>query len=442
MCTLGNTADAHNGSEGEPSRRRLFALAGGAALAVLGAAGCTPNGGDGSHGQSSVNVSDSHSRSPSPTSSAPPSPSASAAVSTVTAPPATGVLAANVNGDLARIDFEQLRAVSATWIRGFYVMTNADQGNVATQPGPAKLLTAAAHGYGTVLNLKFQYAKAPIPVPGTPAMQTALTRLDKVLAATMNRVAIVAIGNEPFLEARAADSRSPRINAFYEALAQHAAQYRQSHFGSKCRTKIYMGALTHLDDPASQTAETRRWMDFTAKTQSIAGTDIHPHVGAPSDAQKYLDYVLPWLRADQTFLATEFSLVHLWKAHLSDPVDPHFAAAHGIRAGTPIWQVIKNTSKQPFTENAWNAFLLSNSWFADNRTFLTGQMERFRGTGKLAVAGYGITQDKSVVQNLGPHSDPWMFNSLFCPFTCRPEAGGLPAENTTWCPEFRADQHH
>jgi hypothetical protein len=431
MYVLGNTAGPHNGPQGEPSRRRLFALAGGAALAVLGAAGCAPDGGDAPHSQASVNVSDSHSVSP----------SASTSVSPVKAPPATAVLAANVNENLDHINFEQLRAVSATWVRGFYLMANADQGSVASQPGPAKLLTAATHGYGTVLNLKFQYGGVPIPVPGTPAMRTALTRLDKVLAATMNRVDIVAVGNEPFLEARAADSRSPRINAFYEALAQHAAQYRQSHFGSKCRTKIYMGALTHLDDPASQTAQTRRWMAFTAETQSIAGVDIHPHVGAPSGAQKYLDYVLPWLRADQRFLATEFSLVQLWKAHLSDPVDPHFAAAYGIQAGTPIWQIVKNTSEQPFTEKAWNAFLLSNSWYADSRTFLTEQMRRFRSTGKLAVAGYGITQGKSVVQNFGPQSHPWMFNSLFCPFTCRPEAGGLPAENTTWCPEFRADQH-
>ncbi|KIF79030.1 hypothetical protein QR77_21145 [Streptomyces sp. 150FB] len=436
-----NTADPHNGPQREPSRRRLFALAGGAALTVLGAAGCAPDGGDGPHGQASVNVSDSHSVSPSSAFSASPSPSASTPVSPVKAPPATAELAANVNENLDQINFEQLKAVSATWIRGFYPMENADQGGVATQPGPAKLLTAATHGYGTVLNLKFQYGGVPIPVPGTPAMRTALTRLDKVLAATMNRVDIVAIGNEPFLEARAADSRSSRINDFYEALAQHAAQYRQSHFGSNSRTKIYMGALTHLDDPASQTAQTRRWMAFTAKTQSIAGVDIHPHVGAPSGVQKYLDYVLPSLRADQRFLATEFSLVQLWKAHLSDPVDPHFAAAHGIKAGTPIWQVVKNTSAKPFTEKVWNAFLLSNSWYADNRTFLTEQMERFRSTGKLAVAGYGITQNKSVVRNLGPQSHPWMFNSLFCPFTCEPEAGGLPAENTTWCPEFRADQH-
>lgn len=404
----------------ELPRRRVFALGGGSALAALGMAGCSS---DGSGTPHQLTVSPANDVRP------------------VTAPPATGAIAANVNQDLTAINFAQLAALSATWIRGFYPMTNADQGNVATQPGPAKLLTAAAHGYGTVLNLKFQYAGTPMPVPGTPAMRTALSRMDKVLAATMNRVDIVVIGNEPFLEARKADSQSPRINAFYEALATHAAQYRERHCGANCRTQIYLGALTHLDDPTAQTAQTQRWMTFTANTPSLAGVDIHPHVGAPSGAQKYLDYVLPRLRADQRFLATEFSLVQLWKAHLKDPVDPQFAAANGLPAGTPIWQVVKETADHPFDQQTWNEFLLSNSWYADNRNYLTEQIERLRRTGKMAVAGYGITQDEQVVRKIGPDRNPWMFNSLFCPVTCRPVPGGLPAQNTTWCPEFRAAQH-
>lgn len=408
--------EAHNWAQRKPSRRQLLALAGPCSLAALGIAGCSSDGG-GTHRRATA--------SPSP----------------ATKPPATDALAANVNQNLDRISFKQLAAVSATWIRGFYVMTNADHGNVATQPGLSKLLTAAKHGYGTVLNLKFQYRGSPMPAPGTPAMRTAFARLDKVLAATMNRIDIVVIGNEPFLEAGKADRQSPRINAFYEAVAARAAQYRQRRFGSNCRTKIYMGALTHLDDPSAQTDQTRRWMEFTAKTRSIAGVDIHPHVSAPSGAQKYLDYVLPYLRSDQRFLATEFSLVQLWKMHLHDPIDTHFAAAHGFRAGMPVWQVVRHAGRRPFDERTWNEFLLSNSWYADNRDYLIEQVARFRRTGKLAVAGYGITQDKSAVRKFGPNSHPWLFNSLFCPFTCRPQPSGLPAQNTTWCPEFRAAQH-
>ncbi|WP_433179345.1 hypothetical protein [Actinoallomurus sp. CA-150999] len=404
---------------GDTSRRQVLALSGGAVLAALGTAAC------GSGGNNSS-----------------PTAGSSSIPGRVSAPPASGVLAANVNQALQKIDYAELKAVSGTWIRGFYLMSHADPGNPATQPGLAKLLQAAAHGYGTVLTMKFQYQDKPIPTPGSPAMKTALARLDKVLAATMGKVDILTVGNEPFFETSKTDRETPRINAFYEALALHAARYRQAHFGANCKTDIYMGALTALYRPGAETAQTRRWMTFTAHTPSIAGVDIHPHVPSPAAAQKYVDYVLPFLRGDQKFLATEFSLVQLWKQHMSDPVNPAFARSHAIAKGTPVWQVIKDATQHPFDEQKWNDFLLSNSWYADNKNFLTDQMERFRSTGKLAVAAYGITQDAAMSKDFGPHSTPWLLNSLFCPYVCKPEPGGLPGRNRTWCRQFRALQHH
>jgi hypothetical protein len=255
----------------------------------------------------------------------------------------------------------------------------------------------------------------------------------------MGKVDILTVGNEPFFETSKTDRDTPRINAFYEALALHTAQYRQAHFGANCKTKIYMGALTALDRPGAQTAQTRRWMTFTAHTPSIAGVDIHPHVSSPAAAQKYLDYVLPFLRSDQKFLATEFSLVQLWKQHMNDPVNPAFARSHGIAKGTPVWQVIRDATQHPFGEQEWNDFLLSNPWYAANKNFLTDQMGRFRSTGKLAVAGYGITQ-AAPIPNFGRQSTPWVLNSLFCPYVCKPEPSGLPGRNRTWCREFRALQ--
>jgi hypothetical protein len=406
---------------GETSRRQILALSGGAVLAALGTAACGPDGNSSSSG------------SPAADSSTP---------SKVSAPPASGILAANVNQALEKIDYAELRAVSGTWIRGFYLMSDADQGNPATQTGFAKLLQAAAYGYGTVLTMKFQYQNEPIPIPGSPAMKTALARLDKVLAAAMGKVDILTVGNEPFFETSKTDRETPRINAFYEALALHTAQHRQAHFGANCKTKIYMGALTALYRPGAQTAQTRRWMTFTAHTPSIAGVDIHPHVPSPAAAQKFVDYVLPFLRRDQKFLATEFSLVQLWKQHLSDPANSAFASRHGIAKGTPVWQAIKDATRHPFDEQEWNAFLLSNPWFVANRNFLTDQMGRFRSTGKLAVAAYGITQDAAMSKDFGPHSTPWLLNSLFCPYVCKPEPNGLPGRNRTWCRQFRALQRY
>lgn len=406
------------------SRRQMLGLSGGAVLTALGAAAC------GSEGPATAATATS-----SPASA--PAPAATAAVK---ATAASGALGADVNQALDQIDYAELKAVSGTWIRGFYVMSGAGQGDPATQPGMAKLLQAAASGYGTVLTTKFQYQDQPVPVPGSAGMKTALAELDKVLAAVMGKVDILTIGNEPFFETSKADRATPRINVFYETLALRAAQYRQARFGSGCRTKIYMGALTALYQPGAQTPQTHRWMAFTAQTPSIAGTDIHTHVPSLDAAQKYLDYILPFLRGDQTFLVTEFSLVQLWNQHLADPVNQSFASRHGLAPGTPVWQVIKNYVQGPVSQREWNEFLLSNPWFAANQNFLTDQMRRFRGTGKLAVATYGITQDAPMAADFGPDKPAWVLNSLFCPEVCKPDPGGLPGRNVTWCRQFRALQ--
>src|SRR5690625_6524463 len=77
-----------------------------------------------------------------------------------------------------------------------------------------------------------------------------------------------------------------------------------------------MGALTRLDLADRHTPAAERWMTFIRETPELEGVDIHPHVEHPDAVQPFLDYILPRMRADQTFLVTEFSLVWHWKAHL------------------------------------------------------------------------------------------------------------------------------
>jgi len=180
---------------------------------------------------------------------------------------------------------------------------------------------------------------------------------------------------------------------------------------------------------------------FAARTAGLAGVDTHPHVASTVDAKRYTDYVLARLRPDQHFLATEFSLVKLWKRHLKDPVDPGFAARRGFARGTPVWQVLEAATRQRFAQDEWNDFLATASWLQAHRDYLTEQIAAFRATGRLAVAGYGITQDRGGAADFGPDKTPWVLNSLFCPRTVRDGAGGLPGENPVWLPRFRAAQH-
>jgi hypothetical protein len=356
----------------------------------------------------------------------------------VTAPPPRGVLGANMNGDADWADLSELRAVNATWLRGFYPMPDADHGAVAAQPVIRTLLTARARGYGTMLSLKFPYFSQPIPAPGSPAMATALRRLAAVLPAVMGKVDILVIGNEPFIECRAQD-RGDGLNKFYETVARHVISYRGRHNGGT-GTRLYMGALNHLDLPGWRTAATERWMSYVRETPDLDGVDIHPHLPAVNAGQAYLRYVLPRLRADQTFLATEFSLVLLWAKHMRDPVTSEFTSRYNLPPGTLVWQAIQDSIRHPYSQQKWNDFLAMSPWFADNKNFLRDQVGKFRATGRLAAATYGITQDTDMIAHFGPDSTPWLLNSLFCPYTVQRGADGLPGQTASWADEFRTLQ--
>lgn len=355
----------------------------------------------------------------------------------VTASPAAGVLGANVNQNLDTTNFAELQNLSATWLRGFYPMQDADQGDIANQPGMQKLLAAIGLGYGTVLNLKFSYDNG-LPTANSSEMKAAFDRLDKVLAVVMDKVDIVVVGNEPFFEC---GGKTANINEFYEALAQHTIDYRQQHAGSSSKTQIYLGALTDLETAKGQNALTERWLEFVKSTPSIAGTDCHPHVPSLSDGQKYVDYIVPRLRPDQKFLATEFSLIKLYKQHLTDAVPAKFADQYHIPAGTQVWQVVRDSIQHPVPQAEWNDFLLAFPWFASTKGFISDLVGNFRKTGQCAVATYGLQQDDAMVQDFNAKKPPWVFASMFCPHTVQPGTDGLPGQNLTWADEFRALQH-
>lgn len=409
-------------SSGENSetlgRRRLFGLSGALVLGSWAAAGCS----------SSVDTMTN-----AVTASAGAGGPANAAKSRVSAPPPNGVLGANFNGEPASVTDRQLRDAGDTWLRGFVPTQELDNHSPLQQATVHRLLDAGSRGYGTLLSLKFPYSNKPIPAPGEPGMDAELRRLDALLPAVLDKVDILEIGNEPFIESRSEDQKSGRVNAFYEAIAQHIV----GHKAGAGKTRFYMGSLNHLDLPEWRTAATERWMTFVRQTPEISGVDIHPHLPAPGVDKQYTDYILPRMRDDQKFLVTEFSLVLFWQKHLRDPIAKPFAEQYGIDPSKKVWQVIKQAIAKPFPQQQWEQFMASNPWFANQHDYLRNQVERFRRTGKLAVATYGVTQGASMTKNFGPDSTPWLLNSLYCPFTVRREANGLPGGNQAWLQQFR-----
>ncbi|TWG07892.1 hypothetical protein FHU35_11511 [Saccharopolyspora dendranthemae] len=373
-------------------------------------------------------------------------PMVNAAPSAARLSPPNGVLGANFNGDPKIMTWAGLEQAEATWVRGFAAMPDFDEGDKEDSNSHLAvdtLLGAVNRDYGAVLSLKFPYfpkKNEPIPRPGTEEMKKDLARVDAVLTKVMGEVDLLVIGNEPFIECPEDDRTNGAINDFYEAVAQHVIDYRTKKFPDGCKTVLYMGALNYLDDPKWIHSGTERWMKYVRETPEIEGTDIHPHVNKPDGAQVYLDYILPRL-GDKKFLATEFSLVHLWGDHLEEKIPAAYAQKYKVPADTEVWQVIRNALDEAFPKERWYDFLRESPWFEGNKHYLSEQMAKFRATEKLAVATYGIGQDAAMSENeFTEKSTPWLLNSIYASATVRPEPNGHAAPNYAWLEDFKRAQ--
>jgi hypothetical protein len=352
--------------------------------------------------------------------------------------PAQNALGANYNEHFEDVDYRDLDKAKDRWIRLFLPMPQLDQG-AASHGAVRTILAAGEHGYKTIFTLKWPFLQGDFPQPGSPEMERELARLDAVLPLVMGKVDILEIGNEPYIESRRED-RDLDLNAFYEAMAARIIAFRRQHCGETCRTRLFMGSLTQLELPGHETPSTERWMAYVKATPEIAGVDIHPHVTTIGQTHPYLDYVLPRMRPDQTFIVTEFSLIWWWEKQMKQPVSPAFAVQYRVAPETRNWQVIKAALDQPFAKKKWDDFLALSPWFESRKHYLRNAMAMFRGTGRLAVATYGFKQGSSMSTDFGPKKTPWLINSVFAGRTIQPNADGSAAPNYAWLDDFRALQ--
>jgi hypothetical protein len=388
----------------------------GASGAVLLAAGCKANGNGGAH-TSSATEGDGGGAGSAP----------------------VGAVGVDFNEDPVGLGFPELKAMDAGWLRGFVAFRPGKDLGDQEHRTLSTLLKASERGYGTILSLKLPHNGKPFPSPDSSEMKDVLARVDKVLDMVMNKMSIVVVGNEPFIESRKQDWNGP-LGDFYEKAARHVLAYRTERFPKKCRTRLYMGALNHLEKPQWRGKGAERWMEFARKTDGIEGVDIHPHVTSLQDAKKYLDFVVPRLRKDQKFLATEFSLVQLYEQHLSDPIPRQFAERYKMSQHTKVWEAIKDAIDNPWPEKQWQDMLAMSPWYARHKHYMRNQVKQFRATGRLAVATCQGVQGVPSVTNFGPKKKPWLLTAVCASRTARPGGESPVAGNYGLFDDFRAVQ--
>ena len=353
---------------------------------------------------------------------------------------APGALGANYNEKLTWIDHNELQRVNAQWIRGFIDMHLINTANPAQDPNIQSLFKAIDAGYKTILSFKWNYAQQAFPEPGTPEHNTELQRLESVLGVVTDKVNILVIGNEPFIEALPGHT-DHRLNDFYEAMANKVITFISTTTSSKPNPKLFMGAFNRLDLPEKRTPAITRMLRFIASKPELAGVDIHPHMPTLEGHRSMLSYVLSFLRPDQRFLVTEFSLVWYWKQHLGDTISPDSTQTYNVAPQTKVHQVLSSAMQNPWSYEQWEDFLAHEDWYVRRRGFLGNAMAMYRDTGRLEVATYAFCPMRLRKAPIPVDGNPWMLNGVFAPSTVRLRDDGSRYENFPWGEEFRKVQN-
>ena len=356
----------------------------------------------------------------------------------MTSPLNRGALGANYNEKIIWINHDELQCVGARWIRGFIDMHQIDSSCPEEDPNVKALFRAIDAGFKTILSFKWNYSHHDFPSPGSPEHTAELQGLNRLLPIVMGKVDVLVIGNEPFIEVKAGQANE-RLNVFYESLADAVIAFRM-HSDSAMSTRLYMGALNRLDLPAKRTPAVERMLRFIASRPDLDGVDLHLHIPTLAGHKTMLDYALPRLRPDQTFLATEFTTMWHWKKHIADTASTYFCQKYGLPVGTKVHQVISSGIENPMPYEQWVDFLSHEPWYMEQENFVTSAMKLYRATGRLAVATYSFCPMRYRKHPLLATDTPWMLSGVYAPSAVQLKPDGSKYENFPWAGQFRLMQ--
>lgn len=348
-------------------------------------------------------------------------------------------LGANYNEKLIWIEHDELHQVGAQWIRGFIDMHQIDSLHPDQDPNVNALLEAIDAGFKTILSFKWDYNELDFPESSTAEHAAELQLLNRLLPIIMGKVDILVIGNEPFIEAKSGQ-KDERLNVFYESLADAVIDFRNTH-SDLASTRLYMGALNRLELPAKRTPAVERMLRFIASRPELDGVDLHLHISTLEGHKAMLDYALSRIRPNQTFLATEFSVVWHWKKHMTDEASTYFCSKYenNFPTGTKVHEVINSAIHNPMPYAQWEEFLSHEPWYMAYFHFISEAMRLYRATGRLEVATYSFCPMRDRKRPFMATDTPWMLNGVYAPSTVQ-LTDGVRHENFPWGEEFRRIQ--
>lgn len=184
---------------------------------------------------------------------------------------------------------------------------------------------AKAHGLKTVLSLKSPFLEHGLRVP-SPTEDVAWLDQVRFLADQLaNDVDIFVVGNEPIVETQDIDMAYDPVllynpmSRYYIRIARTLDETFKAR-SIRANKKIFMGSFNRLDSPPKRDIDgVQRMITFAKRDSSIDGVDLHIHVPSMAAAEQQLAYIRNELgNSNKLLIVTEFSLMWLFKQHLSD----------------------------------------------------------------------------------------------------------------------------
>jgi hypothetical protein len=349
-------------------------------------------------------------------------------------------LGVNYNGRTRLYDKDDLARIGTTWVRAFIDVTSlqrAGEAAILTNPDIVGFRRMRADGYKVILNLKYNYRSdegVDLDFPSdanSQAFKDIRAFTTKLLDSVFAETDVIVVGNEPFIEADASD-RDEDLVLFYKHMANHVITYNKAHGN----IPLYVGAFNNLHNPTWRTQATQDLIAYARNTPGVTGIDLHLHAGSVAEMREAILWAKGEL-GEKRLISTEFSLIQYFKQHLDNLVPASFAQQYGIDESWQVHQYLNYAVHTPRPRQEWVDFLKASPWFLQVQMSLTNADIAFDELG-LSVATYALLQTQT---NIGPTTDPWLLNGIYCNQTCESEPATMDkAFSYPWSDSFQARQ--
>lgn len=316
----------------------------------------------------------------------------------------------NFNEQVNFVDIKDVDRTETRWVRGFIEFFQFYDGerDLETDTKVTKFLEMKDAGYKTILSIKWRFANKSFPDPDSQEMKDYVIFLGKMLDRFWNKLDIIVVGNEPFIESRSSE-RDDKLVEFYKEVTKRVIEYRSLN----SYVPVYIGSFDNIYIDAKRRPGFVSLMEYAKNNEDVAGVSIHIHHANYSQMDFSLQYTSDHIADNQKILITEYSLMKHWRNHTNDPIPAAFASDYGYDPAWQVYQYINHALKNPVPRAEWVDFLSKSSWFENRKDYLWQSYEMFKSYNKFHIGTYAFRQSFPFNKDFTVNTSPWVLNGIY-----------------------------